>query len=106
MNRLFFCLLLIAFTTADPVMTGAKNLYVVYYGSFTTTQHTILDTFLQNLGGSPAFNVNSGYYNAQNVFVENVLNYSPATDSYDDKLLLGKEAIGQLPRMVGVWPDR
>src|SRR5579864_2603914 len=41
-----------------PVMVAPKDLYVVYYGSFTTTQHAILDNFLQNLGGSGAFNVN------------------------------------------------
>src|ERR1700752_3181663 len=34
-----------------PVMVAAKDLYVIYYGSFTATQHSILDTFLQNLGG-------------------------------------------------------
>jgi len=44
-----------------PVMLAPKDLYVVYYGSFTTTQHAILDNFLQNLGGSGAFNVNSEY---------------------------------------------
>ena len=35
-----------------PVMVAPKDLYVIYYGSFTTTQHAILDNFLQNLGGS------------------------------------------------------
>ena len=78
-------------------MTGTKNLYVIYYGSFTTTQHAILDTFLQNLGGSAAFNVNTGYYKLQNVFVENVLNYSPATDSYDDSYSLGTKLSGSFP---------
>ena len=67
-----------------PVMAASTNLYIVYYGSFTATQHNILDTFLQNIGGSPAFNVNTEYYDSANQHVQNVLNYSPATDSYND----------------------
>ncbi len=50
-------------------MISGKSLYVIYYGAFTATQHSILDTFLQNLGGSGAFNVNSEYYDAQNMFI-------------------------------------
>ena len=30
-----------------PVMVAPKDLYVIYYGSFTTTQHAILDNFLR-----------------------------------------------------------
>ncbi|PYX09382.1 MAG: hypothetical protein DMG88_06975 [Acidobacteria bacterium] len=77
-----------------PVMISGKSLYVIYYGSFTVTQHSILDTFLQNLGGSGAFNVNSEYYDAQNMFIQNVLNYSPNTDSYDDNYSLGTKLSG------------
>ena len=73
-----------------PVMVAQTNLYIVYYGGFTTLQHTILDTFLQNVGGSPAFNVNTEYSNAQNQFVQNVLNYNPTTNSFNDAYSLGK----------------
>ena len=71
-----------------PIMPGA-NLYIVYYGSFTATQHAILDTFLQNIGGSPAFNVNTEYYDSSNQFVQNVLTYTPTTDSYNDAYSMG-----------------
>jgi hypothetical protein len=71
-----------------PIMPGA-NIYIVYYGSFTSTQHDILDTFLENVGGSPAFNVNTEYNDSSNQFVLNVLNYSPATDSYNDAYSMG-----------------
>lgn len=73
-----------------PVMVTAKDLYVIYYGNFNSAQHAILDTFLQNLGGSGAFNVNSEYTDAQNQSITNVLNYSPQTDSFDDAYSLGK----------------
>lgn len=72
-----------------PVMSAATNLYIVYYGSFTATQHNILDTFLGNIGGSPAFNVNTEYSDAAGLFVQNILNYAPATNSYNDAYSLG-----------------
>jgi hypothetical protein len=74
-----------------PVMVTPAHLYVVYYGNFTTTQHSILDTFLQNVGGSPAFNVNTEYYNYQGKYVQNILTYSPITDSYDDHYSIGHD---------------
>src|SRR5258708_16578593 len=35
-----------------PILAGPTNLYIVYYGSFTAKQHSILDTFLEHVGGS------------------------------------------------------
>ncbi len=83
-----------------PIMTAATNLYIVYYGSFTTKQHTILDTFLQHLGGSPAFNVNTEYYNKSGQHVQNVLNYHPSTDSYNDAYSLGKTLSGNFDTTI------
>lgn len=77
-----------------PVLTNPKDLYVVYYGSFTTTQHAILDNFLQNLGGSGAFNVNSEYTDGSGNAVANILNYSPTTNSFNDSYSLGKSLSG------------
>ena len=77
-----------------PVISSGVNIYIVYYGSFTATQHDILDTFLQNVGGSPAFNVNTEYYDGANQYVQNVVNYNPATDSYDDAYSMGKSLSG------------
>lgn len=83
-----------------PVMVAAKELYVIYYGSFTATQHTILDTFLENLGGSGAFNVNSEYTNGNGQAVMNVLNYSPSADSFDDNYSLGKSLSGSFDTTI------
>ena len=82
------------------VMVSATNLYIVYYGKFTTRQHTILDTFLQNLGGTGAFNVNTEYYNKQGKHVENILNYHPSTDAYDDAYSLGKSLSGNFDTKI------
>ncbi|HEY2169200.1 MAG TPA: hypothetical protein VGJ30_06205 [Candidatus Angelobacter sp.] len=83
-----------------PVMVAPKDLYVVYYGSFTTTQHAILDNFLQNLGGSGAFNVNSEYSDASGSTVSNILNYSPTTDSFNDAYSLGKSLSGSFDTTI------
>jgi len=77
-----------------PVMGASTNVYIVYYGSFTSNQHTILDTFLKSLGGTGAFNVNTEYSDTQGQFVQNVLNYNPATDSYDDAYSQGTSLSG------------
>ena len=83
-----------------PVMTAATNLYIVYYGSFTAKQHNILDTFLENIGGSPAFNVNTEYYDSSKQHVQNILNYNSATDSYDDPYSLGKSLNGNFDTTI------
>jgi len=83
-----------------PVMVASTNLYVVYYGAFTANQHTILDTFLQNLGGTPAFNVNTEYFDSANQHVQNVLNYSPTVNSYDDPYSLGKSLSGSFETTI------
>lgn len=83
-----------------PVLVAAKDLYVIYYGAFTSTQHSILDTFLQNLGGSGAYNVNSEYFDASGNFIVNVLSYSPSTDSYDDAYSLGKSLSGSFENTI------
>jgi hypothetical protein len=77
-----------------PVMAAATTLYVIYYGHFSANQHNILDTFLENLGGSAAYNVNTEYYDSQGQYVQNVLNYTPSADSYDDPYSIGKSLNG------------
>ena len=80
-----------------PVMVGPTTLYVVYYGNFTPAQHAILDTFLQNVGGSGAFNVNAEYsqtIGGTTTFIQNILNYSPSADSYSDNYSQGTSLNG------------
>src|SRR5579864_1963098 len=75
-----------------PVMTGTSNhIYVIYYGDFASSTASIIDTFLENLGGSGAYNVNTTYTDAQGNKIQNVLAYNPATDSYNDTNSLGSK---------------
>jgi hypothetical protein len=77
-----------------PIVAGPASLYVVYYGSFTAKQHSILDTFLQHVGGSEAFNVATEYYDSQGQYIQNAFNYDPGTDSYDDAYSMGSTLTG------------
>ncbi len=81
-----------------PVMLGTINVYVVYYGSFAGTEATsIIDNFLENLGGSGAFNVNTTYYNGQVQHISGSLSYSPSTNSYADAYSQGKKLSNSFP---------
>ncbi|HEV2494930.1 MAG TPA: hypothetical protein VG204_17850 [Terriglobia bacterium] len=83
------------FYHGGPVMTGANNhIYVIYYGDFALSTTNIIDTFLENLGGSGAYNVNTTYYDAQQVSIQNVLAYNPASDSYNDTNSMGSKLGG------------
>jgi phosphate-induced protein 1 len=83
------------FYHGGPIMTGKKNhIYVIYYGDFALSTTNIIDTFLENLGGSGAYNVNSTYYNAQNQSIQDVLAYNRATDSYNDLNSMGSKLTG------------
>lgn len=77
-----------------PIMAGPVHLYIVYYGSFSGKQHSILDTFLQHVGGSKAFNVTTEYYDAQGEYVANAFDYDPAADSYNDAYSMGNTLSG------------
>jgi hypothetical protein len=50
------------------------------------------------LGGSGAFSANSE--NAQNVFIQNILNYSPAPDSYTDNYSSGTKLSGSFASTI------
>ncbi len=70
-----------------PVMTAATNVYIVWYGTWTAPQKTIVSAFFQGLSGTPIFNTNTSYYNAARVPVRNVVTL---LGQYADNYSLGK----------------
>src|SRR5689334_18071270 len=75
-----------------PIMNGVNNhVYVIYYGQFPASTTKIIDAFLENVGGSPAFNVNTTYYDKNGQHIQNVLTYNPSTDSFYDANSLGSK---------------
>jgi hypothetical protein len=70
-----------------PVMTAGPNVYLIWYGSWSSGSQSILTNFISHEGGTPYFNINSTYYNASNTHVANVVNYKGSTT---DNYSLGK----------------
>jgi len=56
-----------------PLMVGNTNVYYIWYGTWTANQKTILTNFMQSLGGTPLFNVNTSYYDSAKNHVKNVV---------------------------------
>src|SRR5207248_2183793 len=72
-----------------PVMGGSTNAYVVYYGNWASSSQNIVNTWLQHLGGSELYNINTTYFDTTGAEVRNIVNYNPATNSYLDNYSLG-----------------
>jgi len=95
-----------------PVMTNATgvNVYVIWYGNWSgNTGTTIVPDFLNNLGGSPYFAINTTYYDSANVFIPNKVtlkgqvndSYSQGTSLSDTKvrtIVSSKISSGVLPK--------
>lgn len=67
-----------------PVMLGTVNAYYIWYGDWSgNSAVTILEDFAKNLGGSPHWNINTTYFDANGAHVSNSLTLAgTTTDSY------------------------
>jgi len=67
-----------------PVMLNTTHAYYIWYGNWSGNSATnILTDFMNNMGGSRWFNINSTYYNGSNQHVSNsVALAGSTTDSY------------------------
>ncbi|HSB87159.1 MAG TPA: hypothetical protein VLD86_12650 [Ilumatobacteraceae bacterium] len=66
-----------------PVMVNTTHTYVVWYGSWTPAKTSIITSFLDSIGGSPYFNINTTYYDAAQTKVRNsVTNVASTIDNY------------------------
>ena len=66
------------------VMTTAHNaVYLIWYGTWSSGAHTIIEDWANNVGGSAYFGINTTYHNRANVYVANAIRYGGAiADDY------------------------
>jgi hypothetical protein len=81
-----------------PVMAAAKNVYYIWYGNWSgNTASTILTDLMNNLGGSPYFNINTTYYNGTGAKVSNAISYlGSTTDNYSQGTALSDAQVQQV----------
>jgi hypothetical protein len=81
-----------------PIMLGTTKVYVIWYGNWTgNTALTIVPAFLQALGGSPYFNINTSYSNAAGARVSNALGFGgQTTDAYSRGKALGDNDVAMV----------
>lgn len=65
-----------------PVMTDVNGvkINIIWYGTWTTTQKTILRTMVNGLSGSKYYNINTTYYDASKKYVKNLISVSSEMD--------------------------
>jgi hypothetical protein len=62
-----------------PVITATKDVYFIWYGTWSSTDQSILTNMVSNEGGSPYFNINTTYYNGGGTPVSNSISYKGST---------------------------
>lgn len=73
-----------------PIMGGSTNVYVIFYGKWPTKSVNIINGYLQHLGGSHNYKVNTTYSDTTGTHIQNVVNYNPTTNSITDNYSMGK----------------
>src|ERR1700730_11092555 len=77
-----------------PIFETTPTVYIIYYGNWTTQDHSVINGFFQHLGGTTMDKINTTYSDNTNTFEPNAVNYNPTTDSYHDNYSLGHSLSG------------
>ncbi len=78
-----------------PLILGTVNAYVIWYGNWSgNSATTIITDFLNNIGGSPYFHINTTYYNGSGTHVSGAVSLAGSTtDNYSQGTSLSDAAI-------------
>jgi Phosphate-induced protein 1 conserved region len=77
-----------------PVILGTTNVHYIWYGTWSSSDRSILTDLAQSIGGSPYFNINTTYYNGAGTHVSNSVSFAgSANDNYSHGTSLSDSAI-------------
>ena len=66
-----------------PVLLGTTNVYYIWYGNWDATSIAILTNLASRIGGSPYFDINTGYFDGTGASVSNAVAFAgSAQDAY------------------------
>jgi len=72
------------------VFETTPAIYIVYYGNWTTTDRSVIDSFFTNLSGTTMAKINTRYSDNSGKFVPGTVSYNSSTNSYHDNYSKGK----------------
>ena len=73
-----------------PIMNGNNSVYVVFYGTWSSNARTIIEKFLENLGSSPLYAINTLYFDNNNKHIKAGFRFNKSTNEFNDNYSLGK----------------
>ena len=78
-------------------MLGQVNVYAIWYGTWNTSSKTIVTDFLNYIGGSPYYAINTTYYNGSGSHLQNLVHYAgSAAVGYSHGTVLSDSQIQQI----------
>lgn len=79
------------------VLLGTSHAYMIWYGTFDSGTMGIVNALVSSIGGSPYFNINTGYFDGSGNSVSNSLTLAgSAQNNYSKGKSLGSADIGQI----------
>jgi hypothetical protein len=76
-----------------PVFEKAPTVYIIWYGSWSAKDKSIIDYYFEHLGGTTQEKINTSYTDSTGKAIKNAVNHSTKND-YHDNYSLGKSLSG------------
>jgi hypothetical protein len=76
-----------------PVFEKAPTVYIIWYGSWSAKDKSVIDYYFEHLGGTTQEKINTSYTDSTGKAIKNAVNHSTKND-YHDNYSLGKSLSG------------
>ncbi|KAH6563754.1 hypothetical protein BASA60_010604 [Batrachochytrium salamandrivorans] len=98
----------IGYNMGAPLLTGTVNIYLIYYGTWTDAQKSIVETFTSGIGSSDWWGIEEKYYyqadsSSPKTYISGNVNLA---GTYSDNYSIGKSQSGNdLPGLIQSYID-